>query len=554
VSFSYLPAGNWLVWVSQRILEHSGIPQWSWFPLLLGLFLATAALRVVLQRSQAVMAHATTIQVALALSRRVYESVVNAQWGFLVRQRSGRLTHVLASELRRVSEVTGLSLLSINLGFLALLYLAVALKVSVAMTLLMLAMGGVLMLRQRHSPKPMQAGGEDSYKSLSEVYAATEEHLLNLKSVKMYSAEGRDVGYFADLCKEVAGKSAQGTKQRAMSAFRFEAGSLAALGAVIFVALGVLHVHPAAVLLILAIFSRLMPQLVVIQSNARQIAGTLSAYDHVLRIEADCQAHAEPNAQESGAGDSAALEPLGLRRELRLENIWFAYNAASERREPEFVLRGLDLPIAAGMLTAVIGAPGVGKSTIADVINGLLVPTRGRLVLDGWPLDRNEIQQWRRQVGYVGQETVLFHNSVRDNLLWARPEATEDELREALQLASAGFVYELPGGLESVVGDRGMQLSSGQRQRIALARALLRRPALLILDEATSALDVENEARFLDAIVDAVRNSKQRRDGTLTVLMITHRTSAIRRADRVLELEDGRIVQSGTWRELNPLG
>jgi ATP-binding cassette, subfamily C, bacterial len=479
--------------------------------------------------------------------------VVQAQWGFLVRQRSGRLTHVLTGELRRVAVAISLSLSSINQCCMALLYLAVALKVSAAMTLIMLAMGGVLMLRQRHSPKRMQANGEASYESLGEVYAATEEHLLNVKSVKMYNAEDRDIRYFADLCKKVARKTLRGANQRTRSAFRFEMGSLAALGVVIFLALDVFHIQPVAVLFLLAIFSRLMPQLVMIQSNVREVASALPAYDHVLRIEADCEGHREPKAPEGGVAASVATAPLSLRREFRLEDIWFAYNAASGRREPEFVLCGVDLPIAAGMMTAVVGPLGAGKSTIVDLINGLLVPTRGRLILDGWPLDRNEMKEWRGQVGYVGQETVLFHKSVRDNLLWARPEATEDELSEALLAAEAGFVYELPDGLESIVGDRGIQLSSGQRQRIALARALLRKPTLLILDEATNALDVENEAGVLDSILGAIRGSKQGRAGTLSVLMITRRTSAIRRADRIFELENGRIARFGTWKELNPL-
>ena len=170
------------------------------------------------------------------------------------------------------------------------------------------------------------------------------------------------------------------------------------------------------------------------------------------------------------------------------------------------------------MLTAVVGPSGAGKSTIADLVNGLLLPTRGRLLLDGRALTQAELRQWRRQVGYVGQETVLFHQSVRENLLWAKPDASEDELREALEMASAGFVYELPGGLETVAGDRGVLLSSGERQRISLARALLRKPTLLILDEATNALDVENEARILDAIREAMRSSKQEGRGALTVL------------------------------------
>jgi ATP-binding cassette subfamily C protein len=193
-----------------------------------------------------------------------------------------------------------------------------------------------------------------------------------------------------------------------------------------------------------------------------------------------------------------------------------------------------------------VGPSGSGKSTIADLANGLLQPTRGRLLLDGRELGPAEMRQWRRQIGYVGQDTVLFHQSVRENLLWVRPQATAEDLRQALLLASADFVYELPRGLETIVGDRGIMLSSGQRQRISLARALLRKPTLLILDEATNALDLENEARILDAIQEALHTQPS----ALTVLMIAHRASAIRRADRIFELDGGRIARSGTWAEL----
>ena len=432
------------------------------------------------------------------------------------------------------------------------------------MTGLVLAMGGALMLLERRSLGRMRASGEDFAESVGEVYAATGEHLGNLKSVKTYDAEEREVRHFARLCGEMARHAVGTAKQQAASTFRFEVGTLAALGAVIFLALGVLHVQAATMLMLLAVFTRLMPQLASLQSEAHQLAGVLPSFDHVLAIEAECAAHAEPQAIGIGAEETAATERLSLERELRLEEVWFAYQASDSLRGPEtsakepefvlrgpeFVLRGIDLAIEAGLLTAVVGPSGAGKSTVADLVNGLLLPARGRLLLDGRALTQAELRQWRRQVGYVGQETVLFHQSVRENLLWAKPDATDDELREALEMASAGFVYELPGGLETIVGDRGVLLSSGERQRISLARALLRKPTLLILDEATNALDVENEARILDAIREAVRSSKQEGRGALTVLMIAHRPSAVRRADRIFEMEDGRIVRSGTWEEL----
>ena len=549
---------------SQRLLAGAGVPHGLWLPAVLGVFLATGALRSMLRRSQSMLVFTTTTRVHLALSRRVYESVVRAQWGFLVRQRAGRLTHLLTAELRNVEDSISLSLSLINLGCLTLLYLGIALKLSAAMTGLVLAMGGALLLLERRSLGRMRASGEDFAQSVGEVYAATGEHLGNLKSVKTTDAEEREVRQFAELCGEMARHAVGAAKQQAAASFRFEVGTLAALGAVIFLALGVLHVQAATMLMLLAVFTRLMPQLASLQSEAHQLAGVLPSFDHVLAIEAECAAHAEPQAIGIGAEETAATERLSLERELRLEEVWFAYQASDSLRgpetsakEPEFVLRGpefvlcgIDLAIEAGLLTAVVGPSGAGKSTVADLVNGLLLPARGRLLLDGRALTQAELRQWRRQVGYVGQETVLFHQSVRENLLWAKPDATDDELREALEMASAGFVYELPGGLETIVGDRGVLLSSGERQRISLARALLRKPTLLILDEATNALDVENEARILDAIREAVRSSKQEGRGALTVLMIAHRPSAVRRADRIFEMEDGRIVRSGTWEEL----
>jgi ATP-binding cassette, subfamily C, bacterial len=529
---------------SQALLTRSGVPHWLWLPVVLAIFLAVAGLRSVLRRSQSTMLYTATTQAELALSRRVYAAVVMAQWGYLVRQRSGRLTHLLTGELRRVSDAISLSLSIINFGCLTLLYLVVALKLSAKMTLLVLALGGALMLLQRRSLERMRTSGEDLYESVGEVYAATEEHLLNTKSVKTFNAEDRDVQLFGDLCDRVARHSVENAKQQAASAFRFEMGSLVALGAVIFLALRILHVQPATMLLLLAIFTRLMPQLASMQSTIHMAAGVLPSYDHVLAIEAECLRNAEATGPEP-----EIATPLNFERELQLEDVWFAYRRgdADERNDPEYVLRGIDLRIPAGLLTAVIGPSGAGKSTIADLANGLLQPTRGQLLLDGHPLGATTMRQWRRQVGYVGQDTVLFHQSVRENLLWARPEATDDELREAILLASADFVYDLPGGLESVVGDRGILLSSGQRQRISLARALLRKPTLLILDEATNALDVENEARVLDALRELLRQ----RHGALTVLMIAHRASAIRQADCIVELADGRVARAGTWQELN---
>jgi ATP-binding cassette subfamily C protein len=167
-----------------------------------------------------------------------------------------------------------------------------------------------------------------------------------------------------------------------------------------------------------------------------------------------------------------------------------------------------------------VGPSGAGKTTVADLVAGLIFPDRGRVTVDGKELTPARIGRWRERIGYVGQEPFLFHDTVRANLLWAAPGASEDDLREALRAAAAwGFVARLPHGLDTVVGDRGVRLSGGERQRLALARALLRRPDLLILDEATSNIDAGNERRIGAAV--------RRLRGSLAILVITHRSPAI---------------------------
>jgi ATP-binding cassette subfamily C protein len=201
------------------------------------------------------------------------------------------------------------------------------------------------------------------------------------------------------------------------------------------------------------------------------------------------------------------------------------------------------LTIDAGRTTAIVGTSGAGKSTVADLAMGLLSPDAGHVLVDGVPLTAGRLSAWRHSIGYVPQDGFLLHDSIRRNMLWACPTATDAEIWQNLETAAAAdFVAKLAGGLDTVVGDRGVRLSGGERQRIALARALLNRPSLLILDEATSALDSANEQQILDAVA--------RLRGQLTILLITHRLSTVRQADAIHILSGGRIVESGTWVEL----
>jgi ATP-binding cassette subfamily C protein len=240
--------------------------------------------------------------------------------------------------------------------------------------------------------------------------------------------------------------------------------------------------------------------------------------------------------------ESAPLKNVAkvlVNKGIQLERISFKYN----KNHVTSAVKGINLMIPAKRMTAIVGPSGAGKSTLGDLMMGLLTPDEGRILIDGLPLSGERLGAWRRSVGYVPQENFLFHDTIRVNLQWARSDATESDMRCALDSAAAlDFVMALPEGLDTVVGDRGVRLSGGERQRIALARTLLRNPTLLLLDEATSSLDSENERRIQEAVV--------RLHGDVTVVVIAHRLSTASRADQVVILDEGKMVETGTWKDL----
>jgi ATP-binding cassette subfamily B protein len=206
-------------------------------------------------------------------------------------------------------------------------------------------------------------------------------------------------------------------------------------------------------------------------------------------------------------------------------------------------VRGLSFEIQPGQLAALVGPSGAGKTTVTYLLPRLYDPTEGRILLDGYDLRQVTLASLTAQIGMVTQETFLFHDTIRANLLYARPDATQAELEEACRAANIhDFIVGLPDGYDTVVGERGYRLSGGEKQRIAIARVLLKDPRILILDEATSSLDSHSEALIQAALQRVMRGR--------TSLVIAHRLSTILAADLILVLDEGRLVEQGTHSEL----
>jgi len=229
------------------------------------------------------------------------------------------------------------------------------------------------------------------------------------------------------------------------------------------------------------------------------------------------------------------LPPIDGR--IVLEGVGFGYDPATP------VVRGVDLVVAAGETVAFVGPTGAGKSTLAKLVTRFYDPTEGRILLDGYDLRDVSIGSLRRQLGVVPQEPFLFAGTVRDNIAFARPEASDEEVWDAVRAVGLLDVVErMADGIATVVHERGQSLSSGERQLIALARAFMARPRVLILDEATSNLDLQSETK-VEAALDTLLHGR-------TAILIAHRLSTAMRADRIVVIDDGRVAEIGSHEQL----
>lgn len=270
--------------------------------------------------------------------------------------------------------------------------------------------------------------------------------------------------------------------------------------------------------------------LVLFERTVKRLVGLQRDYLHVVQAEPALESVRDSLARaEHRRGHAPGGYPPSLEREIRFEQVSFDYGGIP-------VLDRASMRIGACGLTVLTGPSGVGKTTAADLVVGLMAPTAGQILVDDRPLESLDLAAWRAGIGYMPQDSALFHGSVVDNVTLGDPELSREDARAALDTAEAwGFVSALPQGIETGIGERGARLSGGQRQRVGLARAIVRRPALLILDEATTGLDRETEREICATL--------RRLSETIAVLAIGHHGVLLEHADVVYELADGRIEE-----------
>ncbi|MBS9523272.1 ABC transporter ATP-binding protein [Litoribacter alkaliphilus] len=473
------------------------------------------------------------IHTLLNLRRRVFDNIMDMHVGYFSNQRKGDIISKIASDVQVVQfSVTGTLQVIFKEPLQLLAYIFMLFAISFKLTifsLLIIPISGFVIARIVKRLKKQASEAQHMY---GVMISYLDEALSGIKIIKAFNATESIKDKFNWENEKYSNLSRKMVKRQQL------ASPVSEFMGVTMVAIIVLYggsliidnrseLSPSEFIAYIAIFSQVMRPAKAITDSFSTVHSGIAAGERVLAL-------IDEKPEIKDAKNAKVLKEF--QDELSLENVDFAYPGRN-------VLNNINLKIPKGKTVALVGPSGGGKSTLMDLIPRFIEPQGGKILIDGHDITQLTMDSLRSQIGVVNQESILFNDSIRNNIAFGKPDASQEEIEAAARIANAhDFILETEKGYDTNIGDRGMKLSGGQKQRISIARAVLKNPPIMLLDEATSALDTESEKLVQDALNKLMRNR--------TSLVIAHRLSTIQNADLIVVLEDGRITEQGSHQEL----
>jgi len=469
----------------------------------------------------------------LKLRQDLYNHILSQSATFFERHRSNYLVSRLVSSAAAIeTAVTSTIRDMLRESFTLIAFLTASFYYSWRLTLGSLAIAPIIVVLTAKFGKALRNLARESLEGSKRLTDTAQEALANQGIVKAYRAEKREASRFTIVAQSIVRANLRSASIAGISPPTIEIiGILFAVFLLFFGQREIIagRMNQAQFLAYIFFLFRSYDPIRKLSRLQNSLEQAFAAANHVWEVmDEHSDIKEKPNAP--------ALKPL--EKKIVLDNVFFGYD-----NESRAVLRGINLEVPAGTMVALVGESGGGKSTLTKLLPRLHDPSSGSVLWDGTDLRDVTLSSLRSQIALVTQETVLFNDTVRHNIAYGKPDASDAEVEQAAQIAFAhDFIKEMPDGYNTIVGERGIFLSGGQRQRLAIARAILVNAPVLILDEATSALDAESERLVQRAIGNLVRDR--------TTIVIAHRLSTVRRADRIVVMAGGKIIEMGTHAEL----
>jgi len=459
----------------------------------------------------------TVAHVATQLRLDLIEALLASRWQYYLRQPVGALANSVATEAYRAANGFEHSVNVLALAIQVIVYSLVAWFISWEATLASLLISSILFFVLHSLVRATKRAGNKQTQLLRHLLTYLTDALGSVKSLKAMARDKVADAILHEQTQQLEKATRKEVTNRA-AMLALQEPILAALTASgLYLALAVWHLSLPEVMVMVFLLTRILGLFNKAQRRYQQLAVQESAYWALRQAAEEARMEAERV--------TGTLTPT-LEQGISLRQIAFNY-------ENKTIFKNLDMEIPVKSFTAVIGSSGAGKSTLLDLLCGLAEPKAGEILIDGAALHHIDLRKWRHLIGYVSQDTVLLHDTIRSNIMVGEPGLTLEAVEHALKQAGAWeFVSQLTDGVDTVVGERGGMLSGGQRQRIAIARALVHQPKLLLLDEPTSALDPESERIICDTL--------QRLSHDFTIVAVSHQPAVINAATRVFILADGR--------------
>ncbi|MDP3900355.1 MAG: ABC transporter ATP-binding protein [bacterium] len=459
----------------------------------------------------------------------LFDAMLNSRWGHLLKQKLGHLEIILMNDATRAAHMLEL-ISSFIMAITGLaMYIVVAVNISLATTLLTVALGGVFFLFFKPLMYRTRVAAYKTAVMNKEVNHYVSENILGLKSVKAMAVEARVSRQGRRYFTELRQLRVIVLFLSSISSILVQPISLIFISVVFFISYQGFDFNFAAFAAVVYLIQRIFQHIQKLQSNLHAMNETVPYLKSVLE-------YREKSLQAAERDEGRAR--FSFERSLQFNQVSFAYEEGRHH-----VLQGVTFSIAKGQIAGLIGPSGVGKTTVIDLLLRLFEPTAGTITLDGKNISDISLKEWRKNVGHVSQDIFLMNDTIANNIKFYNHSLSRKEIEKVAKMANIyDFIQKFSNGFDTVIGERGIMLSAGQRQRIIIARALARNPKILILDEATSALDNESEAK----IQQVIENLK----GKITVLAVAHRLSTLRNSDKLFVLDNGKIVEQGSPAEL----